>query len=68
MGGVDKMRLRHNRKETREWLESLVSFVERGGFIPLCDHWCPPDVHPEHYLYYLDLKREMFGAHPALPT
>ena len=25
------------------------------------DHRCPPNVKPEYYLYYLDLKEEMFG-------
>jgi uroporphyrinogen decarboxylase len=34
---------------------------ERGGFIPFCDHRCPPNVKQEDYLYYLDLKEEMFG-------
>jgi len=62
MGGVDKMRLRKGRQATREWLESLVPFVARGGFIPFCDHRCPPDVDPGDYLYYLDLKRDLFGT------
>lgn len=62
MGGVDKMRLRKGREATREWLESLVPYVARGGFIPFCDHRCPPDVDPSDYLYYLDLKRALFGT------
>ena len=41
--------------------ENLTPLVERGGYIPFCDHRCPPDVKPEYYLYYLDLKEEMFG-------
>jgi uroporphyrinogen decarboxylase len=35
--------------------------VKRGGYIPFCDHRCPPDVKYENYLYYLDLKEKMFG-------
>jgi uroporphyrinogen decarboxylase len=35
--------------------------VARGGFIPFCDHRCPPNVNPADYLYYLDLKEKMFG-------
>jgi uroporphyrinogen decarboxylase len=35
--------------------------VAQGGFIPFCDHRCPPNVDPEDYLYYLDLKEELFG-------
>lgn len=61
MGGVDKMQLRKGREATRDYLESLVPYVERGGYIPFCDHRCPPDVDPDNYLYYLDLKESMFG-------
>jgi uroporphyrinogen decarboxylase len=42
-------------------MQTLVPLVKRGGFIPFCDHLCPPNVPPEDYLYYLDLKEEMFG-------
>ena len=35
----------------------------RGGFIPFCDHRCPPNVNPADYLYYLDLKEKLFGLH-----
>jgi len=61
MGGVDKMQLRRGREATRSYLESLVPYVEGGGFIPFCDHRCPPDVDQEVYLYYLDLKEDLFG-------
>ena len=61
MGGVDKIALIKGREETKKYLESLVPYVERGGFIPFVDHRCPPDVKEEDYLYYLDLKEEMFG-------
>ena len=61
MGGVDKMKLIEGREATKAYLESLVPFVQRGGFIPFCDHRCPPDVTPQNYLYYLDLKEKLFG-------
>ena len=61
MGGVDKMQLRAGPQATKKYLESLVPYVKRGGFIPFCDHLCPPDVTPSNYLYYLDMKRELFG-------
>ena len=61
MGGVDKTRLAAGPEAIRAWLESLVPAVERGGFIPHCDHRCPPDVPYANYLYYLDLKERMFG-------
>jgi hypothetical protein len=61
VGGVDKMQLRAGKEATKKYLESLVPYVERGGFIPHCDHRCPPDVTPENYIYYLDLKEKLFG-------
>lgn len=61
MGGVDKTKLIAGKEATKEYLETLVPYVERGGYIPFCDHRCPPDVTYENYLYYLDLKEQMFG-------
>ncbi len=61
MGGVDKMRLGAGREAIGEYLETLVPLVGRGGYIPFCDHRCPPNVKQEDYLYYLDLKESMFG-------
>ena len=61
MGGVDKMELGKGPGAIKACLESLEKYVARGGFIPFCDHRCPPNVKPEDYLYYLDLKQKMFG-------
>ncbi len=61
MGGVDKLQLKAGPAATRAYLEALVPLVERGGYIPFCDHRCPPDVSQENYLYYLDLKEQVFG-------
>ena len=61
LGGVDKMVLASGRDAIRDYLTTLEPLVERGGYIPFCDHRCPPNVPEEDYLYYLDLKRAMFG-------
>ena len=61
MGGVDKMQLKAGKDAIKSYLESLAPLVARGGYIPFCDHRCPPDVNPQDYLYYLDLKEKMFG-------
>ncbi len=66
MGGVDKMELARGPEAIKSYLESLVPIVERGGYIPFCDHRCPPNVKPADYLYYLDLKERMFGMGSAL--
>ncbi len=66
MGGVDKIELAKGPEAIRRYLESLVPAVERGGYLPFCDHRCPPTVKPSYYLYYLDLKEKMFGLGSAL--
>jgi len=61
MGGVDKIQLGKGPAAIKTYLDTLPPLVERGGYIPFCDHRCPPNVLPEDYLYYLDLKEAMFG-------
>ncbi len=61
MGGVDKIVLGKDRPGIRKYMDTLAPLGERGGYIPFCDHRCPPNVTQENYLYYLDLKEQMFG-------
>jgi hypothetical protein len=61
MGGVDKIQLGKGREAIDAYLDTLIPLVKRGGYIPFCDHRCPPNVTPEDYLYYLDRKEELFG-------
>lgn len=62
MGGVDKIALGNGRDAIKRYLDSIAPYVERGGYIPFCDHRCPPNVKPDDYLYYLELKEAMFGT------
>lgn len=61
MAESTKSKLGNGPAAIKAYLETLVPYVERGGYIPFCDHRCPPNVRPEDYLYYLDLKQKMFG-------
>ncbi len=61
MGGVDKMQLGAGRDAIDKYLDTLVPLVKRGGYIPFCDHRCPPNVPEEDYIYYLDRKEELFS-------
>jgi hypothetical protein len=63
MGGVDKIALGNGRAAIDAYMQTLIPLVERGGYIPFCDHRCPPNIEPGDYLYYLDLKEKMFGLH-----
>jgi uroporphyrinogen decarboxylase len=61
MGGIDKMEMGKGPEAIKAYLKSVEKYVAKGGYIPFCDHRCPPNVKPADYLYYLDLKKEMFG-------
>lgn len=61
MGGVNKMVMAQGPGPIRAYLEKLKPWVEKGGFIPHCDHRCPPNVTEPDYLAYLDIKEELFG-------
>jgi hypothetical protein len=61
MGGFDKIEMGKGRDVIKAYMETLGPLVERGGYIPFCDHRCPPNVDPDDYIYYLDLKEQMFG-------
>ena len=61
MGGFDKMQLGAGRDAIKAYMKTLEKYVARGGYIPFCDHRCPPNVDPADYLYYLDLKEKTFG-------
>ena len=61
MGGVDKIELGNGKAAIDAYLKTLAPLVERGGFIPFCDHLCPPNIDPGDYVYYLDQKERMFG-------
>ncbi len=52
-GGIDKRVLAAGKAAIDEYLERIMPFmVERGGYIPMCDHGVPDNVSFEDYLYY----------------
>ncbi len=61
IGGFDKIQMIEGKDAIKAYMKTLEPLVERGGYIPHCDHRCPPDVSWENYLYYLDLKEATFG-------
>ena len=61
MGGFDKIEMGKGKEAIDKYFESIAPYVEKGGYIPFCDHRCPPNVKDTDYLYYLDKKEAMFG-------
>ncbi len=52
MGGIDKNALVEGREAIDRELARVAPVVKAGGYIPGCDHYVPPDVPWEHFLYY----------------
>ncbi|MBS7656461.1 hypothetical protein KEJ33_00855 [Candidatus Bathyarchaeota archaeon] len=61
LGNVDKLALIAGEKAIDKELKRLAPMLEDGGFIPLVDHRCPPEVSYATYKYYLKKKRELIG-------
>lgn len=59
MDGVDEIALMLGEKAIDSTLERLRSILETGGYIPMVDHRCPPEVSYYMYLHYL--KRKLIG-------
>jgi hypothetical protein len=61
-GGVDKRALAEGPAAIDRELARLVPVAAEGGFIPLVDHGVPDDVPYLHYLYYLERRKQLWGA------
>jgi uroporphyrinogen decarboxylase len=61
MGGFDKVVLLQGKEAIRKEFKRLKPLVDEGGFIPHVDHRVQADVSYRDYLYYLEVKRDMFG-------
>lgn len=52
-GGIDKRVLAAGKDAIEQHLNHIIPFmVDRGGYIPTCDHGVPDDVSYENYLHY----------------
>lgn len=61
MGGFDKHLLAGPKEDIAREIERLAPLVEAGGYIGFCDHRVPPDVPLDHYLFYCDMVRQVWG-------
>ena len=53
MGGIDKRALAAGKDAIEAHLQHVLPpLVERGGYVPMCDHGVPDNVSFEDYLYY----------------
>jgi len=68
MGGVDKVVLTRGKAAIKQELQRLKPLVEEGGFIPHVDHRVQADVAFDDYLYYLEVKRDLFNIPNTIVT
>lgn len=62
MGGIDKHALAKGKKEIyEEVMKKVPQLIAEGGYIPMVDHFVPPEVSVEHYCYYVNLLKSIYG-------
>ena len=64
MGGMDKRAIAAGRDGIDAELRRIAPALAQGGYIPMLDHFVPPDVSWDDYRYYVDRRRELL-ARPA---
>jgi uroporphyrinogen decarboxylase len=61
MGGFNKRILAGSKAAIEAEVIRLAQLVKEGGYIGFCDHYVPPDVSLENYLFYLDKTKQYWG-------
>jgi uroporphyrinogen decarboxylase len=62
-GGIDKRILAESKDAIDRHLEHIIpAMLDRGGYIPTCDHGVPDNVSFENYLHY---RKRICGMDPA---
>jgi hypothetical protein len=66
-GGIDKRALSRGRAAIDAELEGKVQpLLEQGGYFPMLDHYAPPDISFENFMYYrIKLKSKRSLDHRA---
>jgi len=66
MGGIDKRALAGNGREgAKSELRRIQPVVKDGGYIPFIDHFIPPDISYDTFVYYTKLKSDLM-ANPGM--
>ena len=60
-GGVDKRMIARGKDGVDAELNRIESVVKEGAFIPMIDHFVPPDISYETFLYYIEKKRRQLS-------
>jgi uroporphyrinogen decarboxylase len=60
-GGMDKRAIASGREGIDDELRRIQPLLVEGGFIPMLDHFVPPDVAYQDYCYYVERRRELLS-------
>jgi len=61
IGGLDKRAIANGRDGVNAELRRIQLLLKEGAYIPLLDHFVPPDVSYQTYLYYVERRRELLS-------
>ena len=61
IGGLDKRAIASGPDGVDSELRRIQPLLKEGAYIPMLDHFVPPDVPYQTYLYYVDRRRELFS-------
>ena len=61
MGGLDKRAIASGPEGVESELRRVQPVLEEGAYIPMLDHFVPPDVSYQTYLYYIERRRELLN-------
>jgi uroporphyrinogen decarboxylase len=61
IGGMDKRVLASGRDGIDAELRRVQPLWEDGAYIPMLDHFVPPDLSYDDYRYYVERRREMLS-------
>ena len=59
MGGLDKRAIASGRDGVDAELQRVMPVLKEGAYIPMLDHFVPPDVSYEVYRHYVERRREL---------
>jgi uroporphyrinogen decarboxylase len=58
-GGMDKRVLSQGREAVDAELTRVMPLVKEGGYLPMLDHFVPPDMPWDTYRYYVERRKEV---------
>jgi uroporphyrinogen decarboxylase len=61
IGGLDKRAIASGRDGVETELQRVMPVVKEGAYIPMLDHFVPPDVSYETYCHYVERRRELLS-------